>query len=113
MFPVFNVALMSVPSPSTSNLSSCWVLDLACSTNLIAHRRDFMYFLPSTTPSTVGGVGVAKEDSGSARVRIPLHSDYTIYKDIFCPLYTRPHYSAIAGHYPATQRQPDACTLRV
>jgi hypothetical protein len=41
------VALISMPSPSLVNLCSCWVVDSACSSNLTAHKHDFLSFSQS------------------------------------------------------------------
>jgi hypothetical protein len=73
--------------PTSLPLSTCWVVEYACSINLTAHRTDFLSFSPSKHMSTVGGVGVVIHGRGTVRPRIPLHDGRSISRDIFV-LYT-------------------------
>jgi hypothetical protein len=55
-----------------ADLSDYLVVDSACSVNLTAFRSDFSEFHPSSRRSTVGGVGVTVQGSGTVRIHICL-----------------------------------------
>jgi hypothetical protein len=69
------------------NLSQFWVVDSACSINLIAFKGDFVRFTPPSAPSRVGGVGVDVKGSGSVRISVRLAFGRLIHRTIHA-LYT-------------------------
>jgi hypothetical protein len=62
------------------DLSQFWVVDSACSVNLItAFRSDFATFAPPSAPFRVGEVGVDIKGNGSVRISIRLASVQAIH----------------------------------
>jgi hypothetical protein len=72
---------------SIANFSDHWVVDSACSVNVTAFRYDFSDFHPPSRRSTVGGVGVTVQGSGTVRILICLVSGHTVFRRVHA-LYT-------------------------
>jgi hypothetical protein len=81
-----SVAFASAAS-TVADLSDYWVVDSACSVNLTSFRSDFSEFHPSSRRSTVGGVGVTVQGSGTVRIPICLISGRTVFRRVHA-LYT-------------------------
>jgi hypothetical protein len=81
-FVAFSSSIAPCCDPSQS-----WVVDSACSINLIAFRHDFVTFDPPSTPSRIGGVGVDIKGSCTLRLSILLASGHIIHRTIHT-LYT-------------------------
>jgi hypothetical protein len=59
-----------------------WVVDSACSVNLITFRSEFSEFHPSSRRSTVGGVGVTVQGSGTVHIPICLVSGRAVFRRV-------------------------------
>jgi hypothetical protein len=96
-----NTSFASVAFASSASyvahMSDYWVVDSACSVNLTAFRSDFSEFHPSSRRSTVGGVGVTVQGSGTVRISICLVSGRTVFRRVHA-FYTPDLSSGSAQH---------------
>jgi hypothetical protein len=68
----YNYVAFSSSLTHGRDLSQFWVVDSACSINLISFRSDFVSLDPPSSSSRVGDVGVDVMESGKVQIAIPL-----------------------------------------